>query len=127
MLTSCQFTNEPNLEGAFSRIVGFAGKSFPVCRGGGGGGGGGGVLGATFSPFSHSPAPTPPPPPPSHHNIFNQPLACDHAISLYLCNLFSGGGHDHIQKSQNLDLFLIGLETIRMICPVAIGQNVAIR
>ena len=21
-------------------------------------------------------------------------LACDHALSLYLCNLFSGGGHD---------------------------------
>ena len=21
-------------------------------------------------------------------------VACDHALSLYLCNLFSGGGHD---------------------------------
>ena len=82
-------------------------------------------LRASVSPSSLSPAPTPPPP--RHHTIFNQPLACDHAISLYLCNLFSGGGHDHIQKSQNLDLFLIGLETIRMICPVAIGQNAAIR
>ena len=41
-------------------------------------------------------------------------LACDHALSLYLCNLFSRGGHDTIlsqirmQKSQNLDFFLIG-------------------
>ena len=26
--------------------------------------------------------------------IHSRLLACDHALSLYLCNLFSGGGHD---------------------------------
>ena len=25
---------------------------------------------------------------------FVSEVACDHALSLYLCNLFSGGGHD---------------------------------
>jgi len=39
---------------------------------------------------------------------FVSEVACDHALSLYLCNLFSGGGHDHMQKSQNLDFFVIG-------------------
>ena len=45
-----------------------------------------------------------------HLTIYNisQGLACDHSLSLYLCNLFLGGRHDHIQKSQNLDFFLIG-------------------
>ena len=43
-------------------------------------------------------------------------IACDHALSLYLCNLFSGGGYDTFlsqitrkkKKKQNLDFFLIG-------------------
>ena len=26
--------------------------------------------------------------------IIHEPLVCDHALYLYLCNLFSGGGHD---------------------------------
>ena len=42
---------------------------------------------------------------------FVSEVACDHALPLYLCNLFSGGGHDfadHKQKSHNLDFFLIG-------------------
>ena len=32
-----------------------------------------------------------------------------------------------MQKSQNLDFFFIGQETIEMICAVPIGQNAAIR
>ena len=41
-------------------------------------------------------------------------VTCDHALSLYLCNLFSGGGHDTIlsqitcKKSQNLNFILPG-------------------
>ena len=40
-------------------------------------------------------------------------VACDHSLSLYLCNLFSGGGRDtflsdHMQKIQNQDFLLIG-------------------
>ena len=47
-------------------------------------------------------------------------IACDHALSLYFCNLFSGGGHDTFlsqitckkkkqnKTKQNLDFFLIG-------------------
>ena len=45
---------------------------------------------------------------------FVSDVACDHALSLYLCgNLFSGRAFyisftDHMQKSQNLEFFLIG-------------------
>ena len=42
------------------------------------------------------------------------PLACDHALSLCLCNLFPGGGHDTIlsqitcKKARIWTFFLIG-------------------
>ena len=60
-------------------------------------------------------------------------LACDHAFSLYLCNLFAGGGQDTFlsqipwKKARIWTFFVNGQETIRMICVVAIGQNAAIR
>ena len=59
-------------------------------------------------------------------------LACDHALPLHLCNLFLGGGHDtilhrsHARKPESGLLSGLDKKTIRIICPVPIGQNAAV-